>query len=47
MSWSLGKNIRLRSQNRFISLEDINDSEDIIRLGNTLKRITKPQVKRV
>jgi len=47
MSWSLENSIRLRSQNRFTSLEDINDSEDIIRLRNMLKRISKPQVKRV
>ena len=29
MSWKLVNTIRLRSQNRFAALEDLNDSEDI------------------
>jgi len=33
--------------NRFATLEDLSDGEDINRVGRTLKRISKPQLKRV
>jgi len=33
--------------NRFAALENVNDDEDVNRLGRTLKRISKPQRKRV
>jgi len=41
------KQYQIKISNRFRALGDINDSEDIIRFGRTLKRISKPQVKRV
>ena len=33
--------------NRFAALENVNDDKDVNRLGRTLKRISKPQRKRV
>jgi hypothetical protein len=41
------KQYQIKITNRFTALESINDSEDIISLGRTSKRISKPQVKRV
>ena len=41
------KEYLIKISNRFTTLESINDSEDIISLGGTSKRISKPQVKRV
>jgi hypothetical protein len=41
------KQYQIKISNKFTALESINDSEDIIRLGRTSKRTSKPQVKRV
>ena len=49
MSWKLGNIIRLRSQNRFAALEDLDDSKDIGLNGvseNINKNISKPQLKK-
>jgi hypothetical protein len=35
----------LKISNRFAALENLNNSEYIHRLGRTLKRISKPQLK--
>jgi hypothetical protein len=45
MSWELGNNIRLRSQNRFAALEDLNDSEDINGGWENIKEVIKSSAK--
>ena len=40
------KQFQIKISNMFAALENLNDSEVIIRLGKTLKRISKPQLKR-
>jgi len=47
MSWRLGKSIRLRFQTGLELWRTYSDSEDIKGHGRTLKRISKPQLKRV
>jgi hypothetical protein len=43
VSWRLGNSIRLWSQNRFASLENLTDSEDINRAwGNIKENIKTP-----
>jgi hypothetical protein len=38
---------QIKISNRFAALENLNDSEDINRSWETLKRISKPHLKRV
>jgi hypothetical protein len=40
------KQYQIKISNGFAALENLNDSEDINRAGKTLKRISKPQLKR-
>jgi hypothetical protein len=47
MSWRLEKKYQIEISKSFAALENLNDSEDIKRAGKTLKRTTKPQLKRV
>jgi len=41
------KQFQIKISNVFATLENLNDSKVIIRLGKTLKRISKPQLKRI
>jgi hypothetical protein len=41
------KQQQIEVANRFTALDNSSDSEDINRAGRTLKRITKPELKRV
>jgi len=41
------KQFQIKISNMFAALENLNDSKVIIRLGKTLKRISKPQLKRI
>jgi len=45
MSWELGNSIRLRSQNRFSALEDLNDSENINGVWKNIKENIKTSAK--
>jgi hypothetical protein len=47
MSWQLRNSIRLGSQKGFAALENSNDSEDINRPWEKLKRISKSQLRRI
>jgi predicted lipase len=41
------KQYQIKISNRFAAMENLNDSEDINRAWKKLKRISKPQLKRV
>jgi hypothetical protein len=41
------KQFQIKISNMFAAWENLNDSEIILRLGKTLKGISKPQLKRV
>jgi hypothetical protein len=43
--WKVRKQYHIQITNRFAALENLNDNHD--RLGRTLKRISKPQLKKV
>jgi hypothetical protein len=43
----VSKQYQIEISNRFAGLENLSDGEDIKGLGRTLKRISKPQLKRV
>ena len=45
MSWRLGNSIRLKLQNRFAALENLNDSEDINRVWKNIKENIKASAK--
>jgi len=47
MSSRLGNSFKLRSQTGFAALENLSDSEDINWDWENIKRISKPQLKRV